>query len=50
MSFEPVGRVSPKGVTRQVFDVAVGGEDVGLRFANPTYEASREPVGRVSAA
>ena len=38
----PVGRVSPKGVTRQVPDggAAGGAENVGLRCANPTYEAA----------
>ncbi len=41
MSSNPVGRDSPKGVTQQMPDkpAAVGAEDVGLRCANPTYEA-----------
>ena len=35
-SQQPVGRVSPQGVTRQSPD---SGADVGLRCANPTYAA-----------
>jgi len=37
---QPGRRVSPKEVTRQVLHgaSALGGEDVGLRCANPTYE------------
>lgn len=34
----PVGRVSPQGVTRQMAD-AEADADVGLRYANPTYQA-----------
>jgi type I restriction enzyme S subunit len=49
---QPVGRVSPKGITRQVLDeAAVGGEDVGLRCANPTYEGWKSTtLGQICAA
>ena len=48
----PVGRVSPKGVTRQVPGVDAAGcaEDVGLRCANPTYEAGCADSGEVGGA
>jgi len=39
----PVGRVSPQGITRQASAGATT-ENVGLRCANPTYEAGRAGV------
>lgn len=44
----PVGRVSPQGVTRQVHRNGIDAnkvphEDVGLRYANPTYGDGAAP-------
>jgi hypothetical protein len=44
---QPVGRLGPTGVSRQ-FAPAGAERGVGLRFANPTYPATRSIRGRAN--